>query len=139
MITIISISKSIAIKMIVMSVRHKTREYIEHLFRELKKYAQSGEYTIFNIYAKGELELQELELVDVKVDFSDAESVKRFLDKTTRETLEGEVKGLKPVSYTHLVAMVIDKGDDYIFSSQVELDESIKESIKEKIEQLKEE
>jgi ribosome-associated translation inhibitor RaiA len=133
MITIISISKSIAIKMIVMSVRHKTREYIEHLFRELKKYAQSGEYTIFNIYAKGELELQELELVDVKVDFSDAESVKRFLDKTTRETLEGEVKGLK------LVAMVIDKGDDYIFSSQVELDESIKESIKEKIEQLKEE
>jgi hypothetical protein len=133
MITIISISKSTAIKMIVMSVRHKTREYIEHLFRELKKYAQSGEYTIFNIYAKGELELQELELVDVKVDFSDAESVKRFLDKTTRETLEGEVKGLK------LVAMVIDKGDDYIFSSQVELDESIKESIKEKIEQLKEE
>jgi ribosome-associated translation inhibitor RaiA len=133
MITIISISKSIAIKMIVMSVRHKTREYIEHLFRELKKYAQSGEYTIFNIYAKGELEPQELELVDVKVDFSDAESVKRFLDKTTRETLEGEVKGLK------LVAMVIDKGDDYIFSSQVELDESIKESIKEKIEQLKEE
>jgi ribosome-associated translation inhibitor RaiA len=133
MITIISISKSIAIKMIVMSVRHKTREYIEHLFKELKKYAQSGEYTIFNIYAKGELELQELELVDVKVDFSDAESVKRFLDKTTRETLEGEVKGLK------LVAMVIDKGDDYIFSSQVELDESIKESIKEKIEQLKEE
>lgn len=119
--------------MIVMSVRHKTREYIEHLFRELKKYAQSGEYTIFNIYAKGELEPQELELVDVKVDFSDAESVKRFLDKTTRETLEGEVKGLK------LVAMVIDKGDDYIFSSQVELDESIKESIKEKIEQLKEE
>jgi hypothetical protein len=133
MITIISISKSTAIKMIVMSVRHKTREYIEHLFRELKKYAQSGEYTIFNIYAKGELELQELELVDAKVDFSDAESVKRFLDKTTRETLEGEVKGLK------LVAMVIDKGDDYIFSSQVELDESIKESIKEKIEQLKEE
>jgi len=133
MITIISISKSTAIKMIVMSVRHKTREYIEHLFKELKKYAQSGEYTIFNIYAKGELELQELELVDVKVDFSDAESVKRFLDKTTRETLEGEVKGLK------LVAMVIDKGDDYIFSSQVELDESIKESIKEKIEQLKEE
>lgn len=119
--------------MIFMSVRHKTREYIENLFGELKKRVQNGEHTIFNIYAKEELDLQEFELVDVKVDFSDAESVKRFLDRTTRETLEGEVKGLK------LVAMVIDKGDDYIFSSQVELDESIKESIKEKIEQLKEE
>ncbi|MGB9874490.1 MAG: hypothetical protein ACPLRS_05940, partial [Hydrogenobacter sp.] len=89
--------------------------------------------TVFNLYTKGGLNPEELEIFDVKVDFSDAESVKRFLDRTTRETLEGEVKGLK------LIAMVIDKGDDYIFSSQVELDESIKESIKEKIEQLKEE
>lgn len=119
--------------MVFMSVRHKTREYVENLFGDLKKHVQDGEYTIFNVYAKEEIDPQDLEIVDIKVDFSNAESVKKFLERTTRETLEGEVKGLK------LIAMVIDKGDDYIFSSQMDLDESVKQSIKEKIEQLKEE
>jgi len=112
-----------------MSVRHQVRQFVESLFEGVRKEAQKGEYTVFNVYSRGE----DWEIVDVKVDFSDSESVKKFLDRTTRETLEGEVKGLK------LFAMVLDKDGEYFFSSEVPIEESLKEEIVERIEQLKEE
>ncbi|ADO44613.1 conserved hypothetical protein [Hydrogenobacter thermophilus TK-6] len=116
--------------MMVMSVRHQVRGYVEKLFEGLKEKLHGGEYLVFNVYAK---EGNILEMVDVRVDFSDGEAIKKFLDRTTRETLEQEVKGLR------LIAMVLEKDGDYVFSSQEEISEELKEEIKEMIEQLKEE
>lgn len=110
------------------------REYVEGLFTKIKDQADKEEYTVFNIYTKaGTMDVNGLEITDVKVEFSNAESVKKFLDRTTREALEGEVKGLK------LIAMVLEKSGQYFFSSEIPLEESFKEGIKERIEQLKEE
>jgi hypothetical protein len=66
------------------------------------------------------------------VDFSDPESIKKYLDRTTRETLEAEVKGLR------LLAMVLEKEGRYIFSSKEGLSEDFKRQVLEKIEQIKE-
>jgi hypothetical protein len=67
-----------------------------------------------------------------KIFFSDPESIKKYLDRTTRETLEAEVKGLK------LLAMVLEKEGSYIFSSKEGLSEDLKKQVLEKIEQIKE-
>ena len=93
-----------------MSVRHQRRLYIEELFSHLKQTA--GEYRIYNLYMSEDGDTEDLEIIDLQVDFSDPESVKKYLDRTTRETLEAEVKGLK------LLAMVLEKEGSYIFSSR---------------------
>jgi len=75
---------------------------------------------------------EDLKIIDLQVDFSDQESIKKYLDSTTRETLEAEVKGLK------LLAMVLEKEGSYIFSSKEELSEDDKKQVLEKIEQIEE-
>jgi len=115
-----------------MSIRHQTRLYIEELFSKIKQ--DTGEYTVYNLYLpKDTQNPEDVNIVDVQVDFSDEESIKKYLDRTTRETLEAEVKGLK------LVGIVLEKEGGYIFSSKEELSDSFKESIVEKIESIKEE
>jgi len=113
-----------------MSVRHQRRLYIEELFSHLKQNA--GEYRICNLYVPEDGDTENLEIIDLQVDFSDPESVKKYLDRTTRETLEAEVKGLK------LLAMVLEKDGSYIFSSKEELSEDFKRQVLEKIEKIKE-
>jgi hypothetical protein len=114
-----------------MSVRHQRRLYIEELFSHLKQ--DAGKYRIYNLYVPEEGDIEDLEIIDLQVDFSDPESIKKYLDRTTRETLEAEVKGLK------LLAMVLEKEGNYIFSSKEELPEDLKKQVLEKIEQIKEE
>jgi ribosome-binding ATPase YchF (GTP1/OBG family) len=114
-----------------MSVRHQKRIYIEELFSNLKQNA--GEFRIYNLYVPEDGDIEDLEIIDLEVDFSDPESIKKYLDRTTRETLEGEVKGLK------LLAMVLEKEGSYIFSSKEGLSEDFKKQVLEKIEQIKEE
>ena len=115
-----------------MSIRHQTRLYIEELFSKIRQ--DSGEYTLYNIYLPRDVqEPEDISIVDVQVDFSDQESIKKYLDRTTRETLEGEVKGLK------LLGIVLEKGGDYIFSSKEQLGEKFKEEVIKMIERIKEE
>jgi len=113
-----------------MSVRHQKRLYIEELFSHIKQ--DSGEYRIYNLYVPEDGDIEDLEIIDLQVDFSDPESIKKYLDRTTRETLEAEVEGLK------LLAMVLEKEGSYIFSSKEELSEDLKKQVLEKIEQIKE-
>lgn len=99
---------------------------MEELFKPLLEKAEGGTFSFYNVYADN---AGNLEVVDVEVNTSDPESVKRYLDRTTRETLEREVLGFR------LIATVMDKGGEYIFSSQEVID---KDSIVETIERLKE-
>jgi hypothetical protein len=103
-----------------MSVRHQKRLYIEELFSHIKQNA--GEYRIYNLYVPENGDIEDLEIIDLQVDFSDPESIKKYLDRTTRETLEAEVKGLR------LLAMVLEKEGSYIFSSKEELSEDFKKT-----------
>jgi hypothetical protein len=113
-----------------MSVRHQRRLYIEELFSNLKQNA--GEYRIYNLYVPEDGDIEDLEITDMQVDFSDPESIKKYLDRTTREALEAEVRGLR------LLAMVLEKEGNYIFSSKEGLSEDLKKQVLEKIEQIKE-
>jgi hypothetical protein len=126
-----------------MSVRHQVRQRIEELFEGLKSKAGMGEYTLYNVYTPvyvqrenlpvSQIDVEEFELVDIKVDFSDQESIKKFLDRTTRETLENEVKGF------YLLGIVLDKEGQYFISSDNPIVDELKEELFERIEKLKEE
>ncbi|MFZ8783994.1 hypothetical protein, partial [Thermocrinis sp.] len=107
-----------------MSVRHQRRLYIEELFSNLKQ--DAGEYRIYNLYMPEDGDIEDLEIIDLQVDFSDPESIKKYLDRTSRETLEAEVEGLK------LLAVVLEKEGSYIFSSTEELSEEFKKQVLEK-------
>ncbi len=110
------------------------RAFVERLFENLKDKAKEGEYTIYCLYMpKEDADVEELELMDFKVCLSDAESVKKFLDRATKETLEMEVKGF------YLLGMVLDKGGEYVISSEDPKAEELKDQIINKIESLKEE
>lgn len=117
-----------------MSVRHQTRQLVEELFEALREKAKEGEHTIYRVYVPAEAQdTEDYELSDQRVNFADQESIKAFLDRTTREALENKVKGLE------LVALILEVQGQYFFSSKVELSDSTKEELIEKIEQLKEE
>lgn len=119
-----------------MSVRHQVRAYVERLFENLKAKVDAGEYTFYCVYAPHQeslLDEESLELVDIRVNMEDTESIKKFLDRVTRETLENEVKGLK------LLGMVLDKDGQYIFSYENPVMKDLENSIAERIEKLKEE
>ncbi len=104
---------------------------MEELFSKIRQ--EEGEYTIYNLYLpKDSEDPEDLNIVDIEVDFSDEESIKKYLERTTRETLEGEVKGLR------LLGMVLEKEDGYIFSSREELKEDFKKEILRIIESIKE-
>ncbi|MFN3813693.1 MAG: hypothetical protein ACK4SM_03620 [Aquificaceae bacterium] len=114
-----------------MSVRHRIREYVEKLFEPIREAAEKGEeYTVYIVYTKG---MEDLELIDTRVDLSDLDDTKKFLEKTAREALEKKVRGFD------LLAMVLDKDGLYIFSSEETLSESLKEDIIRRIEEFKEE
>lgn len=126
-----------------MSVRHQVRAYVERLFEGLKEKVDSDEYTIYCVYLPvyvqreslpaNQIDVEEFEFVDLRVNIGDAESEKKLLDTITREALENEVKGL------YLLGLVLDKGEGYVFSSENPIMEELKEDIIEKIESLKEE
>ncbi|RME12692.1 MAG: hypothetical protein D6804_01285, partial [Aquificota bacterium] len=85
-----------------MSVRHQVRAYVERLFEGLKDRAV-GEHTVYCIYSPvyvqredlpvNQIDVEEFEFVDIRVNMKDPESVKKLLDRVTREALENEVKG----------------------------------------------
>ncbi len=117
-----------------MSVRHQTRAYVERLFEGLKNKAPQGEFSIYCVYSPLDQEdIEDFEFVATRVNLEDNESIKKFLDKTTRETLENQVKGL------NLLCMVLDTGEEYLIASENPLSEELKEEIEEKIEKFKEE
>lgn len=126
-----------------MSVRHEVRAYIERLFESLKDRAKEGEFNLYCVYSPvyvqrenlpaNQIDVEDFELVDLKVDFSDPESVKRALDRITRETLENQVRGF------YLLGLVLDREGEYVFSSENPILEELKEGVRERIERLKEE
>ncbi|MCS6875288.1 MAG: hypothetical protein NZM36_00330 [Aquificaceae bacterium] len=126
-----------------MSVRHQARAYVERLFEKLRERAGSGEFNIYCVYSPvyvqrenlpaNQIDVEDFELVDVKVNMQDQESVKKTLDRITREALEMEVKGF------YLLSLVLDSGGEYIFSSENPIIEELKKDIEERIERLKEE
>ena len=130
-------------KIFTMSVRHQVRAYVERLFEGLKEKVANGEYTVYCVYSPvyvqreslpaNQIDVEDFEFVDIRINMGDAESEKKLLDTITRETLENEVKGL------YLLGLVIDKGESYVFSSENPIMEELKEDIIEKIESLKEE
>ncbi|MEJ7556481.1 MAG: hypothetical protein WKI51_05480 [Aquificaceae bacterium] len=125
-----------------MSVRHQVRNYVEKLFENIKEKGL-GEHTVYCIYSPvyvqreslpaNQIDVEEFEIVDVKVNLKDPESIKKFLDRTTREALENEVKGY------NLLAMVLDRDGEYFFSSENPIIEELKDDIVDRIERLKEE
>lgn len=112
------------------------------LFDGLKERAV-GEHTVYCVYSPvsvqreslpaSQIDVEELELVDIRVNAKDSESVKKFLDRVTREALEKEVRGF------YLLAMVLDRNGEYHFSCEDPTVEELRERLKEKIEGLKEE
>ncbi len=113
-----------------MSVRHKVREHVEKLFESIREAAGKGKHTVYVVYTK---DMEDLELIDTELDFSDMDDTKKFLEKTTREALEKQVRGFD------LLTMVLDKDGLYIFSSEETLSGSLKEDITRRIEEFKEE
>ncbi|MCX8164615.1 MAG: hypothetical protein N3D14_04400 [Aquificaceae bacterium] len=126
-----------------MSVRHQVRSKVERLFENLKERADSGEFTLYCVYSPvyvqrenlpaSQISVEEFEFVDLKVNMGDTESVKKTLDRITREALENEVKGF------YFLGMLLEKEGDYIISSENPIMEELKDSLIETIERLREE
>ncbi len=124
-----------------MSVRHQVRQRVKELFSKFKDF--KGEFTIYNVYSPmytygenlpvDQVDVEKFNYVDIRVNFEEEGSVKRFLDRTTRETLENEVKGY------HLFGMLLDTGKEYVPSSDNPLFEELLEDMKKVIERLREE
>ncbi len=125
-----------------MSVRHQVRAYVERLFDNIEEKGV-GEHTVYCVYSPiyvqrenlpaNQVDVEEFEFVDMRVNTKDPESVKKFLDRVTREALENEVKGF------YLLALVLDRKGEYLFSSENPIVEELREDIVERIERLKEE
>jgi len=86
-----------------MSVRHQMRSKVERLFKLMIEDPDFPEeetvvYAVF-VPREGEVEEEKVDVSEQEVSPEEAESVKRFLDRTTRESLEAEVKGLKLYGY----------------------------------------
>ncbi len=119
-----------------MSVRHQMRQRVESLFKKMidnDSFPKDEEATVYVIFIpqKGGFEEEEIEVSEQELDLEDRESVKRFLDRTTREALEAEVKGLKLHSY------VFEAGEDLRLISDEQ--ESFEEVILRRIERMREE
>lgn len=119
-----------------MSVRHMMRQRVENLFnmmiedRDFPRENETVVYTVF-IPVQGSVDEESIEVSEQEVDLEDRESVKRFLDRTTREALEGEVKGLKLHSY------VFETGEALKLITDTE--DSFEEVILHRIERMREE
>ncbi len=87
-----------------MSVRHQMRAQVEELFRimiDSSEFPKGEEVTVFVVFIPqtGEVSDEDIEVSEQEVDLEDKETVKRFLERTTREALEADVKGLKLYGY----------------------------------------
>ncbi len=87
-----------------MSIRHQMRAKVEELFKlmiddpDFPREEETVVYVAF-VPQEGEFEEEEIEVSEQELDLEDKESVKKFLDRTTRESLEADVKGLKLYGY----------------------------------------
>ena len=119
-----------------MSVRHQMRQRVERLFRmmiedqDFPREEETVVYTVF-IPAQGSVDEESIEVSEQEADLADRESVKRFLDRATREALEAEVKGLKLHGY------VFEMGEDIKLITDQQ--ESFEEVILRRIERMREE
>ncbi len=87
-----------------MSVRHKMRAKVEELFKmtiDDPQFPADGETTLYAIFVplEGDYEEEDIDVVEQKVDPKEGTSVKKFLDRITREALEADVKGLKLIGF----------------------------------------
>ena len=119
-----------------MSIRHQMRSKVEKLFRlmiEDPDFPRGEETVVYAVFVpqEGEFEEEEIEVSEQEVDLKDKESVKKFLDRTTREALEADVKGLKLYGY------VFDSGESLkIITKEAE---DFSELILTRIERMREE
>jgi len=87
-----------------MSIRHQMRAKVEKLFKlmiEDAGFPRDEDVTVYAVFVpqEGEVAEEEIEVSEQELDLEDKESVKRFLDRTTRESLEADVKGQKLYGY----------------------------------------
>ncbi len=87
-----------------MSIRHQMRARVEKLLKDMinsPDFPKEEENTIYVIFLPREETFGEerIEVSEQELDLEDKESVKRFLDRTTREALEADVKGLRLYGY----------------------------------------
>ncbi len=80
------------------------RSRVEKLYKlmiETEGFPKEEEATVYTVLApkEGEFDEEDLEVSEHELDTSDPESVKKFLDRTTREALEGDVKNLRLYCY----------------------------------------
>ncbi len=87
-----------------MSIRHQMRAKVEELFKlmiEDPDFPGEEETVVYSVFVpqEGDFEEEDIEVSEQDVGLEDKESVKKFLDRTTREALEADVKGLKLYGY----------------------------------------
>lgn len=119
-----------------MSIRHQMRAKVEELFKLMiddPDFPKDEEVTVYVVFVpqSGEFEEEEMEVSEQEVDLTEKESVKKFLDRTTREALEADVKGLKLYGY------VFDAGESLKIVTKEE--EGFSDLIISRIERMREE
>ncbi len=87
-----------------MSIRHQMRKKVEDLFKLMiddPDFPKNEEVTVYAVFTpkEGDYTEEDIEVSEQSLDVEDPESVKRFLDRTTREALEADVKNLKLACY----------------------------------------
>lgn len=87
-----------------MSIRHQMRARVEELFKimiESESFPREEEVTVYAVFVPREKDWGEerIEVSEHELSLEDKDSVKAFLDRTTREALEGDVKNLYLACY----------------------------------------
>ena len=87
-----------------MSVRHQMRAKVEELFKLMiddPDFPREEEVVVYVVFVpqEGEVAEEDIEVSEQEVDLEDRDSVKKFLDRTTRESLEADAKGLRLYGY----------------------------------------
>jgi hypothetical protein len=80
------------------------RAKVEKLFKLMideEGFPKDEEVVVYAVFVpqQGEISEESIEVSEQEIDLGDRESIKRFLERTTREALEAEVKGLKLYGY----------------------------------------
>ncbi len=119
-----------------MSVRHKMRAEVEKLLKltiDNPDFPREEEVKIYVVFIpqSGEVSEESIEISEQEIDMEDKETVKKFLERTTREALEADVKGLKLYGY------VFEADDELRLIS--ENSEGIEDIVISRIERMREE
>ncbi len=120
-----------------MSIRHQMRALIEETFKlaidgqDFPKGEDVNMYVIL-IPKSDSFTEEEIEVYEFEVNTEDAESVKKFLDRATRVSLEGDVKNLRFYGFAYE-----SKGNLNIVAK--ERNEDFEEIIIERLERMREE